>query len=133
MDEQIRTLIRDRARRLCEYCRIPECCHVLPFQIDHITAKKHGGTDDPENLAWSCFDCNSFKGPNVAGIDAVTGDITPLFHPRNDAWHEHLQWAGSALRGLTPRGRATIEVLRINLPDRVEHRRLLMASGDFSN
>jgi hypothetical protein len=33
------------------------------------------------------------------------------------------------LRGLTAIGRTTIDVLRINLPERVEHRRLLQQLG----
>lgn len=44
----------------CQYCgrRPPD---VL-LEVDHITAKANGGTDDRENLTTSCFACNRGKG-----------------------------------------------------------------------
>jgi hypothetical protein len=43
-------------------------------------------------------------------------------------WNEHFTWDGAILIGRSAVGRATIDVLRINDPDRVEHRRLLIAA-----
>jgi hypothetical protein len=54
-----------------------------------------------------------------------------LFHPRRDVWLEHFQWDGPYLRGRTAIGRTTIEVLNVNLPERVETRRLLIRAGLF--
>jgi hypothetical protein len=85
-----------------------------------------------ENLAWSCFDCNVYKGPNLAGVDPISGQIVRLFHPRQDTWEEHFRWRAHELVGKTPEGRATIDVLRINLVSRREHRRLL-AKLDSTN
>jgi 5-methylcytosine-specific restriction endonuclease McrA len=127
MDERIRRTVRDRAGDRCEYCRLSQSFDALPFQVDHVIAQVHHGASSLANLAWSCFDCNVYKGPNLAGIDPETGRITPLYHPRNEKWDEHFRWAGAAVIGTTPQGRATIDVLRINLPSRVEHRRLLAA------
>ena len=60
-----------RTREGCfEYCRISDALVSTPFQLDHIIAEKHGGPTTLENLSWSCLDCNSFKGPNIAGRDA---------------------------------------------------------------
>jgi hypothetical protein len=56
------------ATSACEYCRLPQAFSLLPFQIDHIIAQKHGGKTVAANLALSCFYDNSFKGPNVAGL-----------------------------------------------------------------
>jgi hypothetical protein len=53
-------------------------------------------------------------------------------NPRTDAWADHFVWEGPVLLGLTPVARATIDVLNINAPARVEHRRLLLASGQWS-
>jgi len=92
---------------------------------------KHGGTTAPENLAWSCFDCNIFKEPNVAGIDPESGVVERLFNPRSDAWTEYFRWDGPRLVGQTPTGPVTVEVLRINLPSRLEHRRMLIACQAF--
>jgi hypothetical protein len=52
-----------------------------------------------------------------------------LFNPRIDAWEQHFHWEGAVLRGKTPVGSATIELLRIDQPERVEHRWSLMRLG----
>jgi hypothetical protein len=49
-----------------------------------------------------------------------------LFNPRADAWEDHFYWERAVLRGKSPVASATIELLQINRPDRVDHRRLLM-------
>ena len=76
---------------------MPRAFDLLTFQIDHIIARKHHGTDEPDNLALACFACNNHKGPNIAGIDRVSGDVVQLFHPRRDRWEEHLEWNGASL------------------------------------
>jgi 5-methylcytosine-specific restriction endonuclease McrA len=77
-------LVRRRAGLRCEYCHFPEPYSGLNFQIDHVIAEKHGGPTAIENLALSCIYCNSYKGPNLSGFDSATGDIVPLFNPRQD-------------------------------------------------
>jgi hypothetical protein len=129
MDEPLRSLVWDRANHACEYCRLPHRLHPLPFQIDHVIAEKHHGPTVASNLALSCFWCNVHKGPNIAGIDPETRQIVPLFHPRNDRWNEHFRWDGPLLVGLTPSGRATIDVLDMNHPVRVALRESLIAEG----
>ena len=79
MDSGTRAFVRARAQGRCEYCRLPEMRARLPHQLEHIIAKQHRGTDDPENLALACAGCNSFKGPNVAGIDPATGAPVDLW------------------------------------------------------
>ncbi len=101
----------------------------MPFEIDHIIAEKHRGPTAAENLAWACFSCNSYKGPNIAGIDPITSEITRLFHPRTDAWDTHFEWSGAWLRGVTAVGRATIAVLEINHPDAVAVRESFLDEG----
>ena len=75
MDAILAALVRERARSTCEYCRLPETLLAIPFEIDHILAQKHGGLTREENLALSCFYCNSYKGPNIAGIDPASDRI----------------------------------------------------------
>ena len=106
-----------RAQRRCEYCRLPASVYPLPFHVDHIIARQHGGLTVLENLALSCLHCNRHKGPNIAGRDAATGELVRLFHPRQDRWIDHFEWAGSELAGRTSIGRVTIQVLAINAPD----------------
>ena len=103
----------------------------LPHHVEHIVAKKHGGTDDPDNLALACGHCNLHKGPNLTGIDPETRELVPLFHPRSDRWHDHFAWRGAQISGLTARGRSTIEVLAMNDGRRLELRQELLALGEL--
>ncbi|MDI1314965.1 HNH endonuclease signature motif containing protein [Prosthecobacter sp.] len=98
----------------------------MPFQLDHIIAQKHLGPTQESNLAFSCYPCNSAKGPNIAGIDPVSGGITPLFHPREDEWPSQFEWRGAWLFGKTPKARATIQVLGINDAEAVALRESLL-------
>ena len=129
MNASLREFVLDRAGLRCEYCRLPQDYHDLPFQIEHIIARKHKGDDDEENLALSCYNCNAFKGPDIAGIDPQTQRLTRLFHPHHDRWEEHFSWVDCELIGLTDVGRTTVEVLRINNEESITLRRLLMALG----
>lgn len=129
MSPRIKNLVRQRAASRCEYCHLPEAVAELRFQIDHVIATKHGGIDDPANLAWACYRCNTHKGPNLAGKDEKSGDITRLFSPRSDTWHDHFRWSGAKLVGRTAMGRTTVAVLSINRPDSVWLRKSLMAEG----
>jgi hypothetical protein len=131
MDEIIVQLVWQRAGNRCEYCQIPHDLSWLPFEIDHIVAKKHSGKTTASNLALSCAYDNAFKGPNIAGIDPKTGLLTRLFHPRRHKWHRHFRWNGAILVGRTPIGRATIAVLAINATLRVDQRQELMNAELF--
>ena len=127
-----RQAIRALAGQCCEYCRVTEDERVSRFQIDHIIPIKHGGSDDSDNLCLACLKCNGFKGPNVAALDPESGEATKLYDPRRQKWSEHFQieFDGS-LAGISPEGRATIQVLRINEESRVKHRRMLITLGEY--
>lgn len=129
MNPRLRSQIRQRAGLRCEYCHLPESVAELRFQADHVLAAKHGGATAAENLCWACFRCNSHKGPNLAGLDKTTGELTRLFNPRTDIWGEHFRWSGAKLVGKTSIARATLQVLCINRTDTVLLRRSLMAEG----
>ena len=93
--------------------------------VDHIVAEKHGGQTTEENLAFSCVLCNQHKGSDLTSIDPESGLITPLFHPRTDPWVEHFRLVDGTIEPLTPRGRVTVRLLRINILARIEERILL--------
>jgi HNH endonuclease len=101
MNEGLAKFVRERARGQCEYCQLPEKWSSIPFEIDHIIARKHNGPTTEDNFALSCFYCNSAKGTNIAGIDPESGIIVRLFHPRRDCWEAHSAWNGAFLRGVT--------------------------------
>jgi hypothetical protein len=124
-DADLSREVIQRANGRCEYCRFPQAVAELPFHIDHIIAEKHGGATEGPNLAWACFSCNMHKGPNIAGIDPNSRQLTRLFHPRVDRWEDHFRWQGAELIGLTEVGRTTIAVLNMNDPDGIAVRQAL--------
>lgn len=89
-------------------------------------AKQHGGSDDPAGLALACDRCNAYKGPNLTSIDPETDAMVPLFHPRMDRWEDHFEVRGGHVCGKTQVGRATVRLLNMNAPRRVE---LRLATG----
>ncbi|MGK3962906.1 HNH endonuclease [Sorangium sp. So ce118] len=131
MDTSLVALVTQRANAVCEYCQLPQSLSSIPFEIDHIIAQKHGGVTVPENLGFACFYCNSYKGPNIAGIDPESGRIVRLYNPRKDRWSKHFRWDGPLLVGISAIGRATIAVLAINHPDAVALRASLIEEGVF--
>ena len=63
--------VRHRAGNACEYCRMPQSFYpTVPFPIDHIIARQHGGRTVSSNLALSCLHWNSAKR-NVTDIPAA--------------------------------------------------------------
>jgi hypothetical protein len=132
LDKATQQAVRDRAGRRCEYCCFPESFAELPFHFDHVIAQQHGGATTLDNLALACCYCNRYKGPNVASIDQLTGEVVALFNPRRHIWREHFVWQGSRLSGTTDAGRATVQLLQINRADAVVVRQLLMKAGIFS-
>lgn len=131
MEQSLLQQVWQRAKSVCEYCRMPQQYDLLTFQVDHIIARKHHGTDDSENLALACYACNNHKGPNIAGMDPKTGEIVRLFHPRQDLWANHFEWHDAVLTGRTAIGRVTIDVLVINAPHRLRLRQMLILEGVF--
>lgn len=132
MKRSARRLIRNRAGDRCEYCRLPQrLAGLASFHVEHVRARQHGGTDDPDNLCWSCHRCNLNKGPNLSGIDPDGGQLVPLFNPRGQSWPRHFRLAGPLVVGRTRVGRATVAVLAMNEPLRVDLRRHLIATGDW--
>ena len=125
----LRQRVRRRAKHRREYCLLAEQDAFFTHEPDHIIAEKHGGATTAENLALSCFDCNRFKGSDIASLDPTTGSLVRLFNPRVDGWGDHFQIEGGKICGLTAVGRATERLLKLNLPARVEIRATLTRAG----
>jgi len=125
-------MVHRRAGGACEYCHLPQEASVLPHQVDHIIGRQHHGADDEDNLCLCCIRCNLKKGPNIASIDPETSGIVPLFHPRRHSWREHFfLHPDEMLHGLTPEGRATVQLLEMNDMERVNLRLLLLRLGRY--
>lgn len=111
-----RRVVRARAQRRCEYCHTDERWQFVRFTIDHVLPQSAGGSDDADNLALACRNCNERRGNRLTGRDPVTGDAVSLFNPRRKMWAEHFVWDAARLRivGRTATGRATVEMLDLN-------------------
>jgi HNH endonuclease len=131
MNPTLERLVWERAKSRCEYCQLPQAFSPLPHAIDHIIARQHHGLTIAENLALACFFCNSYKGPNISGLNPQTGRTVRLFNPRKDRWSRHFGWNGPYLVGHTHTGRVTIALLEINRFEAVEFRAYLIREGSF--
>jgi HNH endonuclease len=120
-----REFLLQRALNRCEYCHFPEASLAVGLHVDHVIAQQHGGDDSLENLAMACAHCNFQKGPNVASVDPENRQIFRLFNPRSDVWAAHFVIAEDQILGLTPLGRATVNLLEFNIPINIEFRRHL--------
>ena len=129
---RIRQAVAERAAYRCEYCGLPQRFALHAHEPDHIVPHQHGGESHPQNLAWACLRCNRYKGPNVGSFDPETGRLVPFFNPRTQAWAAHFAWDGATIQPLTPEGRVTVTILRLNDADRVAERQRLMAAGLYA-
>src|SRR5438477_9498997 len=131
MGDGTRDFVRIRAEGRCEYCRLPDDADEWPFHVEHIVARQHGGDDRDDNLCWACIRCNVRKGTNLASIDPESGQRSNLYDPRRQNWHDHFVVRDARIIGLTPIGRTTVRLLRMNDHPRVELRRELIDGGIY--
>jgi 5-methylcytosine-specific restriction endonuclease McrA len=83
----------------CAYCRCPQRVGI-PMVVDHVLPLAAGGSSRLENLCLACYRCNEFKGWRTEGPDPVDSQMTPLFHPRRDAWAAHFAWQADRVTSL---------------------------------
>ncbi len=110
----LRKLVIRRAKNICEYCNLSQKGQEATFHIDHIKPIASGGETIAENLALACVSCSLRKGAKEKAIDSETNQEVSLFHPRFDDWNKHFEWNGVLLKGLTAKGRVTIDLLKLN-------------------
>ena len=129
---KLRRMVRERAGGRCEYCLAPEKLSFQTHQMEHIVAEKHGGATSAENLALACIGCNQCKGADISSIDPMTGELTPLFHPRRDKWREHFELRGLFILPKTAVGRVIVRLLQFNAPERIIEREWFEAAGELA-
>jgi hypothetical protein len=76
--------------------------------------ESQGGETEEHNLALACVSCSLQKEARQSGIDPGTGQRAALFHPRRDDWTEHIRWNSFEIEGISPKGRTTVQVLKLN-------------------
>lgn len=125
----VRREVVRRAGNRCEYCLIHQGDAAARHQVDHVIAEKHGGATTLENLALSCLPCNRRKSSDIGAVDPETGQFVRLFDPRRQIWSVHFELISERIVGRTPEGRATVEFLQLNSPERLQERAELIRLG----
>ncbi len=118
----LRRQVIERAGNRCEYCLLPAEVAFFTHEVDHVVAEKHGGATEIENLALACWRCNRHKGSDLTSFDPETRQLSPLFNPRAQVWTEHFAQERERIVGLTPEGRTTVTLLRLNSEERLIER-----------
>jgi hypothetical protein len=110
----LQRIVIQRAGNRCKYCGLSQIGQEASFHIDHVIPVAADGPTIDDNLALACVSCSLRKGARLAAIDPETGIEIYLFNPRKDFWLDHFRWEGVQVIGLTAKGRATIEALKMN-------------------
>jgi len=135
--QAVRLQVRQRANFACEFCGVTETDTGGELTVDHFRPQTKGGTDDLDNLLYSCQRCNQYK------VDywPAHPDDPVVWNPRQESLDTHLlALADGTLYPLTPTGAFTLKRLRLNRPPliayrlrkhyRTEEQRLLMRYHD---
>ncbi len=122
----LRQVVFERAQGRCEYCLLPQTASAFQHEPDHILPLQHDGKTEAANLALACVHCNRHKGPNVGSFDPETGVLVAFFNPRTEKWEEHFRLEGAIIYPLTPQGRVTVKLLRLNDEKRIHEREQLI-------
>jgi len=128
-----RQQVIERARGCCEYCRSQAAYYATqPFSVEHIVPRARGGTPSLDDLALACQGCNNHKYDKMEAPDPVSRALVPLYHPRQHPWKNRFAWSDdfTLIVGITPTGRATVDLLLLNREGVVNLRRLLYLHGE---
>ena len=131
ISKSVRKLVVLRAGNRCEYCRVPEYLSSFDYHIEHIIGVQHGGGNTQNILAYCCAPCNWKKGPNIATILEIDQPIVPLFNPRKQNWFNHFQVDGGILIPISRVEAATIKLLELNQPKKIEERIEMVKAGFY--
>jgi len=129
ISDELKQKVAKRAGYRCEYCRLPERDSLIKFHVEHIRSSKHSGSDSFENLAYSCPDCNLYKGTDLGTYLDENEIFVRFFNPRKDNWFEHFNAFEGSIYSLTEIGRATLKIFQMNSTYRVEIRHLFALDG----
>jgi hypothetical protein len=128
----LRQRVRERFANCCAYCCTAEELTVAIFEIEHIVPRSGSGEMVFENLCLACPTCNRYKADLTSAADSQTQTEAALFHPPQQGWVDHFAWNEGATQiiRLTPTGRATIELLKMNRPQLVRVRQMWVAMDE---
>ena len=119
ISSELRLQVRQRADYACEFCGVTEVDTGGELTLDHYQPQARGGSDDADNLIYSCSRCNLYK----ADYWATASEQTPLWNPRNESASQHfIEAEDGLLYPLTVVGAFTLQRLRLNRPQLVQKR-----------
>ncbi len=121
-DKNCKKYLRIDFCKTCAYCLLREgdVGGVDNFQIDHFRPSSKGGSDDYDNLYYSCISCNGRGGKSN------NFSITMLDPCKDDIWEAHINLLGSfKCNALTERGAEFINLLRLDRVKYVNRRKKL--------
>jgi len=132
LSAELRRRVRAHFASCCAYCRTAEDLTVAIFEFEHIVPRSAGGESAFDNICFACPSCNRYKASRTTAVDPATQETVSLFHPQRDTWPDHFGWNDNATEivALTPRGRATINALRMNRPQMVRVRRMWVVMNE---
>ena len=133
ISEKYRKIVAERAKHCCEYCLISQEDSFFTFEVDHIISLKHGGSSNPENLAYSCLFCNRSKGSDIGSVLLPQMAFLRLYNPRLDDWSAHFQLVGPNINPLTQIGEVSVKILELNHVNRLIERQILIDIGRYPN
>lgn len=112
----LRQQLLDADDHRCAYCHTTQANSGYPMVVDHIIPRSRGGETEFNNICFACHRCNEFKGSTRYFEDPLGGERTPLFHPRQQVWTNHMRWDETGIRmvGETAVGRVTLIALNMN-------------------
>lgn len=131
ISQTLRKEVIERAKSCCEYCLVHQEDSLYTHEVDHIIPEKHRGDTVLDNLCLACFECNRFKGSDFGSFDPETDEISQLFNPRTHIWPEHFELQGVEIKALTPIGRVTVFVLKLNELGRLQAREDLLDAENY--
>ena len=129
ISSELRHLVRERAKGICEYCLIDESDTLLGCQVTHIISIEEGGQTTPDNLAYICAVCNRAKGNERGTTDWDTWEFTQYFNPRLDKWGDHFVFDNNCVSPFSAIGRVTYDI--ISNANRFVERYELVAAGRY--
>lgn len=105
LSPEFREQVRQRARCACEFCGVSETDVGGLLTIDHFQPQSKGGSDDLENLIYSCASCNQYKQDYWP-----TSESEPrLWNPREESASAHfVELDDGRVVAISPSGEFTI-------------------------
>ena len=101
----------------CSYCHRPiGLSDYRFFESDHIYPASKDGPNTIDNRTPACRECNRLKSNKTQWKDPDSGCYVSLFAPNEDVWEEHFSISEltGVIIGISPKGRASVDLLELN-------------------